>query len=267
MRTRVWTGVIGIPLLIFILYTGGFVLVIGVSLLTFAGVMEYTNAINRAIRPKINLVFMLLLAAMITITIKLDYYFLMPVLLVCFIAIFCYEILSGNVGIQRGSAMLFGLIYVPVMFGYLFLFENLQNGVYYLWMIFIIAFSTDTAAYFVGKSIGKTHFAPKISPKKTVAGSVGGIIAAGLCTILYGVILGNFFSFVLPWYFYLGLGVTASIAGQCGDLTASMIKRRVKIKDFGRSLPGHGGILDRFDSILFIIPLIYIFASLTADIV
>jgi len=267
MRTRVWTGIIGIPLLIFILYTGGFILVIGISLLTLAGVMEYTNAINRAIRPKINLGFMLLLAAMITVTIKLDYYFLMPVLLIAFITIFCYEILSGNVGIQRGSAMLFGLIYVPVMFGYLFLFENIQNGVYYLWMIFIIAFSTDTAAYFVGKSIGKTHFAPKISPKKTIAGSVGGIITAAVCTMIYGVVLANFFGFILPWYLYLALGVTASIAGQCGDLTASMLKRRVKIKDFGRILPGHGGILDRFDSILFIIPLIYIFASLTADIV
>ncbi|MGV8906825.1 MAG: phosphatidate cytidylyltransferase [Acetobacterium sp.] len=266
MRTRVWTAIIGIPLLVFILYTGGFVLVMGVSFLTLAGVTEYTTAINRSIRPKINLGFMLILAFMLTITIKLDYYFLMPVLMVVFIAIFCYEILSGNVGIQRGSTMLFGLIYVPVMFGYLFLFENIHNGVYYLWMIFIIAFSTDTAAYFVGKSMGKRHFAPKISPKKTIAGSVGGVIAAAVCTIIYGAILGSAFGFVLPWYLYLGIGVMGSIAGQCGDLTASMIKRRVKIKDYGKILPGHGGILDRFDSILFIIPLIYIFASFTADI-
>jgi len=267
MHKRVWTAIIGILLLIFILYTGGFVLVIGVSFLTLAGVIEYTAAINRSIRPKINLGFMLILAFMLTITIKLDYYFLMPVLLVVFIAIFCYEILSGNVGIQRGSTMLFGLIYVPVMFGYLFLFENIYHGVYYLWMIFIIAFSTDTAAYFIGKSIGKRHFAPKISPKKTIAGSVSGVIAAAVCTMIYGAILGNAFGFVLPWYLYLAIGVLGSIAGQCGDLTASMIKRRVKIKDYGRILPGHGGILDRFDSILFIIPLIYIFASLTADIV
>lgn len=266
MRKRVWTSIIGILLLIFILYTGGFVLVIGVSLLTFAGVLEYTNAINRSIRPKINIMVMLLLATILTITIKLDYYFLMPMLLIVFILIFCYEILSGNVGIQRGSAMLMGLIYVPVLFGYLFLFENLQNGVYYLWMIFIIAFSTDTAAYFIGRAIGKTKLTPKISPKKTIAGAVGGMMAAALCTMIYGAILGKFFGFVLPWYLYLILGALASIAGQCGDLTASMIKRRVNIKDFGHILPGHGGILDRFDSILFIIPLIFIFARLTADI-
>lgn len=266
MKTRVWTGVIGIPLLIFILYSGGIILAVGVSLLAFAGILEYTGAINRLVRPKINIVVMLILAAILMLTIKLDYYFLMPVLLVEFIAIFCYEILSGNVGIQRGSATLLGLIYVPIMFGHLFLFETVNKGIYYLWLIFVIAFTTDTAAYFVGKSIGNRKIAPKISPKKTIAGSVGGVIAAALSTILYGSILGSYFNFVLPWYLYLIVGIFGSIAGQCGDLTASMIKRKANIKDYGTILPGHGGVLDRFDSILFIIPLIYIFARLTIGI-
>ena len=268
MRARVLTAIIGLPLLFFILSQGGIVLVFGVSFLTFAGVLEYTFAINRdrELRKKISAIFMLILASAISITIKLDYYFLMPMILLIFITIFSYEILSGNIGIQRGSAMLLGLIYVPVMFGYLYLFENLENGSYYLWLIFIIAFSTDTAAYFAGRSFGKRHLAPKISPKKTVAGAIGGIIAASGITIIYGVILGSFYNFVLPWYFYGCIGIIGSIAGQCGDLTASMIKRRVRIKDFGHILPGHGGILDRFDSILFIIPLIYVFATLTANV-
>lgn len=266
MKTRIWTGVVGLPLLIAIMYLGGFVLVIGVSALAFFGMIEYTRAINRMMQPKINRILMLALAAMLMITIKLDYYFLMPVLLVSFIVIFCYEILSGNVEIQRGSATLMGLIYVPVMFGHLFLFETVNKGAYYMWLIFVIAFTTDTAAYFIGKSIGNRKIAPLISPKKTIAGSVGGVIVAALCTILYGTILSSYFSFVLPWYLYLVVGVFGSIAGQCGDLTASMIKRKAKIKDFGTILPGHGGILDRFDSILFIIPLIYIFAKLTIGI-
>ncbi|MBI4855514.1 MAG: phosphatidate cytidylyltransferase [Acetobacterium woodii] len=266
MKTRIWTGVIGLPLLIFILYSGGFILVIGVSLLAIAGVLEYTSAVNRLIRPKINIFLMVFLAGVLMLTIKLDYYFLMPVLLLEFIAIFCYEILSGNVGIQRGSATLMGLIYVPVMFGHLFLFETVNKGVYYMWMIFVIAFTTDTAAYFVGKSIGNRKIAPLISPKKTIAGSIGGVVVAALCTILYGTILSSYFNFVLPWYLYLIVGIFGSIAGQCGDLMASMIKRKAKIKDYGSILPGHGGILDRFDSILFIIPLIYIFAKLTIGI-
>jgi phosphatidate cytidylyltransferase len=266
MKTRIWTGVIGLPLLIFILYTGGFILVVGVSILAFVGTMEYTRAINKMIRPKMNVVLMIILTVMLMVTIKLDYYFLMPVLLVAFIIIFCYEILSGNAGIERGSATLMGLIYVPVMFGHLFLFETVNKGPYYMWLIFVIAFTTDTAAYFIGKSIGNRKIAPLISPKKTIAGSVGGVVVAALCTILYGTILSSYFSFVLPWYLYLIVGVFGSIAGQCGDLTASMIKRKAKIKDFGTILPGHGGILDRFDSILFIIPLIYIFAKLTIGI-
>ncbi|OXS25291.1 MAG: phosphatidate cytidylyltransferase [Acetobacterium sp. MES1] len=266
MKTRIWTGVIGLPLLIFILYTGGFILVVGVSILAFVGTMEYTRAINKMIRPKMNVVLMIILTVMLMVTIKLDYYFLMPVLLVAFIIIFCYEILSGNAGIERGSATLMGLIYVPIMFGHLFLFETVNKGPYYMWLIFVIAFTTDTAAYFIGKSIGNRKIAPLISPKKTIAGSVGGVVVAALCTILYGTILSSYFSFVLPWYLYLVVGVFGSIAGQCGDLTASMIKRKAKIKDFGTILPGHGGILDRFDSILFIIPLIYIFAKLTIGI-
>ena len=266
MKTRIWTGVVGLPLLIAIMYLGGFVLVIGVSALAFFGIIEYTRAVNRMFRPKINRILMIALAVMLMVTIKLDYYFLMPVLLVSFIVIFCYEILSGNVEIQRGSATLMGLIYVPVMFGHLFLFETVNKGAYYMWLIFVIAFTTDTAAYFIGKSIGNRKIAPLISPKKTIAGSVGGVIVAALCTILYGTILSSYFSFVLPWYLYLVVGVFGSIAGQCGDLMASMIKRKAKIKDFGTILPGHGGILDRFDSILFIIPLIYIFAKLTIGI-
>lgn len=266
IKTRVWTGVVGIPLLVIILYSGGMVLAIGVSLLAFAGILEYCGAINRLVRPKISIINMVALSVILMVTIKLDYYFLMPVLLVEFIAIFCYEILSGNVGIQRGSATLLGLIYIPIMFGHLFLFETVNKGIYYMWMIFVIAFSTDTAAYFVGKSMGHRKIAPRISPKKTIAGSVGGVIAAALSTILYGSILGSYFNFILPWYLYLIVGIFGSIAGQCGDLTASMIKRKAKIKDYGSILPGHGGVLDRFDSILFIIPLIYIFARLTIGI-
>lgn len=266
MKTRVWTGVVGIPLLVIILYSGGMVLAIGVSLLAFAGILEYCGAINRLVHPKINIIVMVVLSVILMVTIKLDYYFLMPVLLVEFIAIFCFEILSGNVGIQRGSATLLGLIYIPIMFGHLFLFETVNKGIYYMWMIFVIAFSTDTAAYFVGKSMGHRKIAPRISPKKTIAGSVGGLIAAALSTILYGSILGSYFNFILPWYLYLIVGIFGSIAGQCGDLTASMIKRKAKIKDYGSILPGHGGVLDRFDSILFIIPLIYIFARLTIGI-
>ena len=94
MKTRIWTGIVGLPLLIAIMYLGGFVLVIGVSALAFFGIIEYTRAVNRMFRPKINRILMIALAVMLMVTIKFDYYFLMPVLLVSFIVIFCYSIIS-----------------------------------------------------------------------------------------------------------------------------------------------------------------------------
>ncbi len=267
LKVRVLTSVIGLPLLGIILYMGQGALVIGVSLLTLIGTLEYTAAVNHILRPRIRYSLMLSLALLMVLTIKLDYNFGLPMLLICFILLFCYEIASKNIGFERAGAMLLGLIYVPIMFGHLFLFETLNKGGYYLWLIFIIAFATDTAAYFVGNAIGTKKLAPRISPKKTIAGGIGGLLTAAIMAVIYGRILRSFFDFDLAWYLYFGIGIIASIAGQCGDLMASMIKRKVAIKDFSKVLPGHGGILDRFDSIIFIIPIIYIFARLTSGIV
>ncbi|WKY43591.1 phosphatidate cytidylyltransferase [Eubacteriaceae bacterium ES2] len=263
LRTRVITSVVGLPILIGILALGGVWLVVGVLILTLVGTLEFSSAINHLIIPRISYAFMLILSFLMVVTIKLDYNFGLPMLLICFIIMFCYEIATGKLGIQRTGSMLLGIVYVPVMFSHLFLFETISRGIYYLWLIFVIAFVTDTAAYFVGRFFGNRKLAPKISPKKTIAGSIGGIIFAALAAMLYGNILRTYFDFDLAWYWYIGIGVLGSIAGQCGDLTASMIKRKAKIKDFSQVLPGHGGVLDRFDSIIFIIPIIYIFARLT----
>lgn len=267
LKVRVVTALVLLPLLGLILYRGKTALAVGVLILTFIGMLEYTAAVNRLIHPKIRYSLMLVLSFLMVMTIKLDYNFALPMLLVCFIIIFCIEIAGKNIGIQRASAMLLGLIYVPIMFGHFFLFETLNMGIYYLWLIFIIAFSTDTAAYFVGSAIGVRKLAPRISPKKTIAGSIGGVLAAALAAVLYGTILRSSFDFDLVWVLYFAIGIIGSIAGQCGDLVASMIKREANIKDFSKILPGHGGILDRFDSIIFIIPIIYIFARLTSGIV
>ncbi|MEG0074643.1 MAG: phosphatidate cytidylyltransferase [Eubacterium sp.] len=267
MQKRVMTAVVGLPILFALLYLGGYFLFTACLVLSAIGLFEFSNAMNRRLEHKINFTFMVILSTIILISMKFDYYSLMPTFMIVLITVFCFEILNGKTDIYRGMASVFGLIYIPVMFGYLLLFENIKSGVYYLWMVFIIAFATDTAAYFVGRAIGKRKLAPKISPKKTIAGAIAGIITAAVMMILYGLILKFGFQIELPFYYYAVAGFIGSIAGQCGDLTASMIKRKMEIKDFGRCLPGHGGILDRFDSILFIIPLIYIFAIYTAGII
>ena len=206
---------------------------------------------------------MVILSLVILATMKLNFNMSLPVLSVCFIVIFCSEVFLGRADAYRGIATVAGLVYIPYMFGYLLLFDHITKGLFYIWMIFIIAFVTDTAAYFVGRAIGKHKLCPRISPKKTVEGAVGGTLFAVAGLIGYGLIVKYNFDFDLPIYLYAILGIFGSIASQCGDLTASMIKRKMELKDFGKVLPGHGGILDRFDSILFTLPIVYIFATYT----
>ncbi len=135
----------------------------------------------------------------------------------------------------------------------------LTTGFFCVWMIFLSAWASDTCAYFVGVAIGRHKITPRLSPKKTVEGCLGGVIGSGLVGLLYGAVLtwtghGQFGN---PWQFMF-LGLCGSICGQIGDLAASGIKRSFGIKDFGKCIPGHGGILDRFDSVIFTAPLIYL---------
>lgn len=119
-------------------------------------------------------------------------------------------------------------------------------------LIFLVAFSTDTFAYLTGMAIGKRKLAPKISPNKSIEGSIGGIVGCVLICSFYLSYIG-FSTISLKLVVLLALG---SVVGQCGDLFASKLKRSLDIKDYGNVLPGHGGILDRFDSILFVGPFI-----------
>ena len=132
------------------------------------------------------------------------------------------------------------------------LLRDFQNiGMYLFMLIFVGAWMTDIFAYFVGRFFGKHKLIPEISPKKTVEGSIGGIVFCSLSFVLYGFILSYFTSISLVSYIVLGVvGVIISIVSQIGDLTMSQIKRQFGVKDYGKIFPGHGGMLDRFDSIL-----------------
>lgn len=142
-------------------------------------------------------------------------------------------------------------------FGNGYAFYNL--GFFAVWMIFIAAWGSDTCAYFVGVLFGKHRVTPRLSPKKSLEGYIGGVAGAGLLGLLYGAILmwtGHISSDLL-WCFAL-LGVCGSFFGLVGDLAASAIKRDFEIKDYGNCIPGHGGIMDRFDSVIFTAPMIYL---------
>ena len=124
-----------------------------------------------------------------------------------------------------------------------------------------MSFLTDTSAYFTGKSFGKHKLSPRISPKKTVEGSVGAVVCCMLAAIPAGLVLQGMYTGT-RWYMYVVLALLCSLAAQAGDLTASTIKRLLGVKDFGNLLPGHGGVLDRFDSIMFSLPVTYLVVTL-----
>lgn len=155
----------------------------------------------------------------------------------------------------------FGLLYVAVMLSYVYQTRMLEQGVFLVWLIFICSWGCDTSAYCVGMLIGKHKMAPKLSPKKSVEGGIGGILGAALLGAIYAVVINYFapevHADVSAYAIVCGVG---GMISQVGDLAASAIKRNHDIKDYGTLIPGHGGILDRFDSVIITAPIIYYMA-------
>ena len=151
----------------------------------------------------------------------------------------------------------FGVFYVAVMLSFIYQTRILENGVFSVWLIFICAWGCDTCAYCVGVLIGKHKMAPKLSPKKSIEGAIGGIVGAALLGLVYALLIQKFADAKVSVPGYMIVGALGAVVSQIGDLAASAIKRDYEIKDYGKLIPGHGGILDRFDSIIFIAPIIY----------
>ena len=157
----------------------------------------------------------------------------------------------------------FSFIYAPVMFSFIYLTRELEYGAYFVWVIFISSWISDTCAYCVGLLLGKHRLAPVLSPKKSIEGSIGGIVGSAIVGALFGYLLVEK---VIPgqqvtWVFAF-IGAIGSVVSQIGDLAASAIKRNYNIKDYGKLIPGHGGIMDRFDSVLVTAPMIYFLFTL-----
>ncbi len=161
-------------------------------------------------------------------------------------------------------AMVFlGLFYVSIMLSYIYQVRMLEDGAILVWLIFIGAWGSDTCAYCTGMLIGKHKMAPKLSPKKSIEGCIGGVIGAAIIGFIFAMIFQNkIHGIESPQWTFAIIGAASSIISQVGDLTASAIKRDHDVKDYGKLIPGHGGILDRFDSIIFTAPIVYYLAML-----
>ena len=154
----------------------------------------------------------------------------------------------------------FGVVYVAVMLSFIYLTRNLPDGKFLVWLIFLCSWGCDTCAYCVGMLIGRHKMAPILSPKKSVEGGVGGVAGAALLGAIYAAATGGK---IAEYALICAVGALISMVG---DLAASAIKRNQGIKDYGKLIPGHGGILDRFDSVIFTAPAIYFLAKLVLGI-
>ncbi|OCS92356.1 phosphatidate cytidylyltransferase [Caryophanon latum] len=177
---------------------------------------------------------------------KLELLFLVVLALLVYSVVVKNKFTFDGIGFIIMSAMYVGL-------GFHYFIEARAEGVVYLIFAFVVVWTTDSGAYFTGRKFGKRKLWPHISPNKTVEGFVGGIVIA----IIAAVIMELIYPFAPSWTMLIIVTIICSIFGQIGDLVESAIKRHYNVKDSGRILPGHGGILDRFDSLLFVIPLLH----------
>lgn len=162
---------------------------------------------------------------------------------------------------QTDSVMmtLLGFVYVAVMLSYIYQVRVFHDGIYIVWLIFVASWGNDTFAYFTGVFFGKHKMAPKLSPKKSVEGGIGGVAAAAVLGGIYGYLVSGHLSEVIaqPVLTFAAASLIGALFAIVGDLAASAIKRNHDVKDYGKLIPGHGGILDRFDSVIFTAPAVY----------
>jgi phosphatidate cytidylyltransferase len=251
MKTRIISGLIMLPLLI-VLYFGGAVLCAVCFLIAVIGLREFYQGFEKiGVRPchPIGYAAAVVLYAIGFLHPANGLYMLWFFGVTAASLLYLFRIEERE--LADAMTTLTGIFYVVFFSFHVFLIDGTKTPLL-VWLVLFTAFGTDVFAYFTGMAIGRHKLCPKISPKKTVEGSVGGILGSVVLCAAFG-------WFAIPGLFVhcIIIGFLGGIVSQFGDLTASIFKRKMGIKDYGSLIPGHGGILDRFDSVLFTAPLIY----------
>jgi phosphatidate cytidylyltransferase len=270
---RILTAAVCIPLaVVLIFYPAGLPFAVAIGLISILGAHEFYSGVRRLGARPVEWAGLVAVALFVfsarTYGPKTIGAIFPAVLTLLLVLSFCVEIIRHkrspliNVG-----ATVFGAIYVGWLIMHLVVLRGIEGtitvgpytneaGAWLVMFTFLATWASDTGAYFLGRAFGRTKIAPTLSPNKTVEGSIGGFVGAVMLSIGAGTVIH------LPWYHALALGVIFGVVSQLGDLSESAIKREIGIKDFGNVMPGHGGILDRFDSMLFAGPAMYYYVVL-----
>jgi len=257
LGTRILVSLVGIPILLGVSFLGGWWLTLLVAILVCIGLLEfYQLAARQKLKPVVPAGVLGGLALVLTAYINIGgVTWLGTVITIGILLVFlaCFP----RLGLADTAITLLGIWYVGSLMAYLPLIRLLPNGAGALVITFLLTWANDSGAYFCGRMFGRKHPWPRLSPGKTRAGVIGGVLG----TVAVAVILGPVFLPPLSRWLLVGLAIIAAIAAQIGDLIESGLKRQAGVKDSGCFLPGHGGILDRFDSLLLVAPVIYYYLA------
>lgn len=255
---RVLSAIVGIPVILAAFWYGGWPLLLAISAVTVAGILELQRFWQK-LNIKSWLPGMILGSILFLVPAYLDsdrftgliFTFIFIINLIFLVCKF------PEYGFTDIAATFGGAVYVGWLLSHLIFVQKLPEGFHFVVLLLVATWSTDTAAYFVGMNLGRRKLAPVLSPKKTVEGAAGGVAGSILAALLVGLLAPR-----MAVYHYVILGLLVGIIGQVGDLFESALKRMAGIKDSGAIIPGHGGVLDRFDSLLFTGPAVYYYVRM-----
>lgn len=262
MVTRLISAGIGLVVMALVMFTDQIVLTIAISIISSIAVWEALRAYDYK-KYKVFIV----VGVIVSVVMAWADYFPGEIVFVMIFAIIVEYValmLKKHKEIETKDlfTVMFLTLIVPLIFSTLGYIRRMEHGVYLVWLPFVSAWLTDSFAYFGGKFLGRHQLCPDISPKKTVEGAIIGVMGAVLGYIVYAVMLNKIWEFEFNIIAFVVLAVVTSVLSQMGDLFASCMKRENDVKDFGNLMPGHGGVLDRFDSLMLTTPCIFIFLKI-----
>ncbi len=261
-KTRLLSGIILVALALLLVTAGGEILLGVLLLVSLIGMFELYRIVGiekRAAGIAGYLAAMVFYANLWRPFIPDSMVFVLGTfILLMFVYVFAYP----NFQTQQMLMAFFGVFYVAVMLAGVYQTRMLERGIYIVWLIFLCSWGCDTCAYCVGVLFGRHKMSPRLSPKKSIEGAIGGVVGSMLLTLLYAWVFREPMRIDTREILLLaGISGIGALISMIGDLTASAIKRNYNIKDYGNLIPGHGGILDRFDSVIFTAPIIYYLAA------